>query len=118
MPKATRKSSEDTEELSPSAVTNPEEAKDHITDLEALMKNMKEKIEAGDTTNLLKQTLENMKTRLVATFPALETADVNIIFHAVKDKEFKVLLPRTEDTESLLEELLPSSEMPPALNVV
>ena len=59
-----------------------------------------------------------MKTRLVATFPALDTANVNIISHAVKDKEFKVLLPQTEDTENLLEELLPSSEIPPATNVV
>ena len=88
----------DTEEHGSSAVTNPEEAKDHIMDLEALMKNMKEKIEAGDMTDLLKQTLENMKTRLVATFSSLDTADVNIVTNAVKDKEFKVLLPRTEDT--------------------
>ena len=105
MPKATRKSSEETEEHSLSAITNPEEAKDHIMDLEALMKNIKEKIETGDTTNLLKQFLENMKTRLVATFPSLDSADVNIVSNAVKDKEFKVLLPHTEDTEVLLEEL-------------
>ena len=104
MPKATRKSSEETEEHSLLAVTNPQEAKDHIMDLEALMKNMKEKIEAGNTTDLLKQTLENMKTRLVSTFPSLDSADANIIFNAIKDKEFKVLLPRTEDTEVLLEE--------------
>ena len=82
------------------------------------MKNKKEKIEAGDTTDLLKQTLENMKTRLVATFSSLDTADVNIVSNAIKDKEFKVLLPRMEDTEVLLEELLPSSEMPSASNVV
>ena len=118
MPKATSKSSDDTDEYGSSAVTNPEEAKDHITDLEALMRNMKEKIEAGDMTDLLKQTLENMKTRLVATFSSLDTADINIIINAVKDKEFKVLLPHTEDTEDLLEELLPSSEMPSASNVV
>ena len=67
---------------------------------------------------LLKQTLENMKTRLVATFSSLDTADVNIVANAVKDKEFKVLLPHMEDTEVLLEELLPSSEMPSASNVV
>ena len=118
MPKATSKSSDDTDEYASSAVINPEEAKDHITDLEALMRNMKERIEAGDTTDLLKQTLENMKTRLVATFSSLDTADINIIVNAVKDKEFKVLSPRTEDTEALLEELLPSSDLPPASNVV
>ena len=118
MPKTTRKSSDDTEEHGSSAVTNPEEAKDHIMDLEALMKNMKEKIEVGDMTDLLKQTLENMKTRLVVTFSSLDTADVNIVTNAVKDKEFKVLLPCMEDTEVLLEELLPSSQMPSASNVV
>ena len=58
-----------------------------------------------------------MKTRLVATFPSLDTADINIIINAVKDKEFKVLLPQTEETEALLEELLPESEIPPAADV-
>ena len=118
MPKATRKSSDDTEEHGSSAVTNPQEAKDHIMDLEALMKNMKEKIEAGNTTDLLRQTLENIKTRLVSTFPSLDSTDVNIVFNAIKDKELKVLLPRMEDTEVLLEELLPSGEVPSASNVV
>ena len=117
MPKATRKSPNETEEYGFSPVTNPEEAKDHISDLEALIVNIKEKIESGDTRDLLKQTLENMKTRLVATFPSLDTADINIIINAVKDKEFKVLLPRTEETEALLEELLPESEIPPAADV-
>ena len=118
MPKATRKSSDDTEEHGSSAVTNPQEAKDHIMDLEALMKNMKEKIEAGNMTDLLKQTLENIKTRLVSTFPSLDSADANIVFNAIKDKELKVLLPHMEDTEVLLEELLPSGEVPSASNVV
>ena len=117
MPKATRKSSNETEEDGFSPVTNPEEAKDHISDLEALMVNIKGKIESGDTRDLLKETLENMRTRLVATFPSLDTADINIIINAVKDKEFKVLLPRTEETEALLEELLPENELPPAADV-
>ena len=68
--------------------------------------------------NLLRETLENMKTRLVATFPALDAANINIISQAIKDKEFKVLLPQTENTENLLEELLPSGKMPPASKVV
>ena len=86
MPKAKKKSSNDTEEYGFSPITNPEEAKDHISDLEALMVNIKGKIESGDTRDLLKRTLENMKTRLVATFPSLDTADINIIINAVKDK--------------------------------
>ena len=118
MPKATRKSSDETEEQSLSAVTNPQEARDHVMDLESLMNNMKEKIETGNMTDLLKQTIENMKIWLVSTFPSLESADVNIIANAIKDKEYKVLLPRTEDTEALLEELLPSSDLPSASSIV
>ena len=117
MPKATRKSPNEPEEEGFSPVTNPEEAKDHISDLEALMANIKWKIESGDTRNLLKETLENMRTRLVATFPSLKTADINIIIDAIKDKEFTVLLPRTEETEALLEELLPENEIPSATDV-
>ena len=55
MPKATSKSSSEPEEEGFSPVTNPEEARDHISDLEALMTNMKLKIESGDTKNLLKE---------------------------------------------------------------
>ena len=117
MPKATRKSSNEPEEEGFSPVTNPEEAKDHISDLEALMANIKVKIESGDTRNLLKETLENMRTRLVATFPSLKTADINIIIDVIKDKEFTVLLPRTEETEALLDELLPENEIPSATDV-
>ena len=118
MPKAPRKSSEEAEEFGLSGVINPEEAKDHTRDLEALMMNIKERVKVGDTENLLRETLENMKTRLAATFPALDATDINSVFQAIKDKEFKVLLPRTEEVENLLEELLPSNEMPPALEVV
>ena len=112
------KLSEEAEEFGTSVVTNPEEARDHIRDLEALMTNIKEKVEVGDTKNLLRETLENRKTRLAATFPALDATNVNIISQAIKDKEFKILLPRMENMENLLEELLPSGEMPPASKVV
>ena len=62
MPKAQRKSPEVAEESGLSAVINPEEAKDHVKDLEALMLNIKERVKAGDTGNLLNETLKNMKT--------------------------------------------------------
>ena len=94
MPKASHKShSGEVKETGLMGVLNPEEAKDHTTDLEALMVNIEERVKVGDTENLLRETLENMKTRLAATFPALDAHDINIIFPAIKDKEFKVLLP-------------------------
>ena len=58
-----------------------------------------------------------MRARLVSTFPSLKTADINIIIDAIKDKEFTVLLPRTEETEALLDELLPENDIPSATDV-
>ena len=118
MPKVTRKSSDDTEEHGSSAVTNPQEAQDHVMDLEVLMENMKEKIATGTMTDVLKQTLKNIKTRLVSTFLSLDNADVDMVFNAIRDKELKVLLPRMEDTEGLLEELLPGDEVTPGPSVL
>ena len=118
MPKAQRKSPEEAGEFGLSAVINPEEAKDHVKDLEALMLNIKERVKTGDTGNLLNETLKNMKTRLVATIPSMEAADVDIVLQAIKDKDFHVLSPRTEPGKKLLEELLPSDEIPSASAVV
>ena len=98
MPKATRKSSDDTEEHGSSAVTNPQEAKDHIMDLEALMKNMKEKIEAGNMTDLLKQTLENIKLgwylhfhHLIVPTPTLSSMPLKI-----KNLKYYYLVRKTQ----------------------
>ena len=86
MPKAQRKTSEEAEKVGLSAVINPDEAREHVKDLEALMSNIEERVKAGNTVNLLKETLNNMKTRLAATIPSMETTDVDIILQAIKDK--------------------------------
>ena len=62
MLKAQRKSSEEAEEFGLSVVINPEEAKEHVKDLEALMLNIEERVKTGNTGNLLNETLKNMKT--------------------------------------------------------
>ena len=62
MPKAQRKTSEEAEEIGLSAVINPDEAREHIKDLEALMSNIEERVKAGNAVNLLNETLNNMKT--------------------------------------------------------
>ena len=118
MPKATRKTPDNTEEQGSSGVINPQEAQDHVMDLEALMTNMKEKLATGTMTDVLKQTLKNIKTRLASTFPSLDNADVDMVFNAIRDKELKVLLPRTEDTEGMLEEMLPGDKVAPASSVL
>ena len=118
MPKAQRKTSEEAEEIGPSAVINPDEAREHVKDLEALMSNVEEMVKTGNTVNLLKETLNNMKTQLTPTIPTMETAEVDIILQAIKDKNFHILSPRTETGEKLLEELLPSDDIPSASGVI
>ena len=118
MPKAQRKTSEEAEEIGLSAVINPDEAREHVKDLEALMSNIEERVKAGNTVNLLNETLNNMKTRLAATIPSMETADVNIILQAIKDNNFHVLSPRMETDEKLLDELLPSDDIPSTSGVI
>ena len=118
MPKAQRKTTEEAEEIGLSAVINPDEAREHVKDLEALMSNIEERVKAGNTVNLLNETLNNMKTRLVATIPSMETADIDIVLQAIKDKNFHVLSPRTETGEKLLDELLPSDYIPSASGVI
>ena len=48
----------------------------------------------------------------------MEATDVNIMLQAIEDKDFHVLYPRMEPGEKLLEELLPSDEIPSASGVV
>ena len=67
-----------------------------MIDLEALMLNIEERVKAGNMVNLLKETLNNMKTHLAATISSMEAADIDIMLQLVKDKNFNVLSPRTE----------------------
>ena len=41
-----------------------------------------------------------------------------MVFNAIRDKELKVLLPRMEDTEGMLEEMLPGDKVAPASSVL
>ena len=67
---------------------------------------------------MLNETLKNIKTRLATTIPSMEAADLDTVSQAIKDKDFNVLFPRTEEGEQLLEELLPNVEIPGALGIV
>ena len=61
MLKAARKSLGEVEETGLLGVINPEESEDHANDLEASMANIEERVKAGDTRNLLNETLKNIK---------------------------------------------------------
>ena len=48
----------------------------------------------------------------------METTDIDIMWQAIKDKDSHVLSPRTEPAKKLVEELLPSDDIPSASGVV
>ena len=57
------------------------------------MANIEERVKPGDTRNLLNETLRNIKTRLATMIPSMEAADIDTVFQAIRDKDFKVLSP-------------------------
>ena len=72
----------------------------------------------GDTRGLLDKTLGDIKTTLAAAILAMETTDINTMAKSIKDRYFKVLAPRSDEVDQLLEEILPSSKVPGAPSVI
>ena len=82
------------------------------------MANIEERVQAGDTRDLLDETLRDVKARLATTTLAMEAANINTVAQSIRDKDFKVLTPRSDEVERLLEEILPSDEIPGAPGVI
>ena len=119
MPKATHKTvSTGESDNDPGSVVNPKQAEDHTNDLESIMASIEEWVQAGDTKGLLDETLRNIKARLATTTPAMEAADIETVAQSIRDKDFKVLTPRSDEVERLLEEILPSEEIPGVIQSV
>ena len=96
----------------PGGVVNPREAEDHANNLELIMASIEEWVKAGNTRGLLDETLRGIKARLATMTPAMEAAHIDTVTQSIRDKDFKVLSPRSDEVEKLLEEILPGDEMP------
>ena len=119
MPKVTHKTGSMGEiDIDTGGVVNPKEAEDHANELELIMANIEEWVEPGDTRGLLDKTLRDIKARLATTTLAMETANINTVTQSIRDNDFKVLTPRSDEVEKLLEEILPSDEIPGAPGVI
>ena len=117
MPKAKFKStSSDEEELH--GFINPTEAKAHVNALEDQMAKIRRKVEEKETTNLLDEILEAFKQILSDLIPAMQLADTRTISKAIRDKFFHMLLPRSDEVEETLQEILPDEELPGAPEVI
>ena len=116
MPKAHSKStSSDNED--PHGYINLAEAKVHIDALEKLMTMIEDKVEKQNMTDLLETVLLDMKEILANLTPTMQLADTSTVSRAIRDKNFNVLLPRSDTLDQTLEEMLPSEELPEAPEV-
>ena len=117
MPKAKFKStSSDEEELH--GFINPTEAKAHVNALEDQMAKIRRKVEEKETTDLLEEILEAFKQILSDLTPAMQLADTRTISKAIHDKYLHTLLPRSDEVEETLQEILPDEELPGASEVI
>ena len=67
---------------------------------------------------MLDETLRGIKARLATTTPAMEAAHIDTVTQSIRDKDFKVLSPRSDEVEKLLEEILPGDEIPGTPGVI
>ena len=75
-------------------------------------------VDSGDTKDLTEMVIGNIKMTLVNTIPTMQLADLSTVIKAVKDKSFKVLLPRSDEVDQMLEEILPTDDVPRAPDVI
>ena len=71
-----------------------------------------------NTNDLMETVIGNIKTMLANTIPTMPLADVSMVAKAIKDRSFKVLLPRSNEVDQMLEEILPTDEIPRALGII
>ena len=75
-------------------------------------------MDANDTKNITETAIERMKTTLANTLTMMEDTNMETVVKAMKDQSFKVLLPRSDETEQILEEIIPEEEVPPTGRII
>ena len=119
MPKAKQKSvSMEEEGDDPHGVVNPLEAKAHANSLDQMMTLIQEWVKEGDTIDLVERAMTDMKTTLSNTILTMQLADISTVTGAIKDKRFKVLLPKSDELDQVLAEIFPTEEVPSTPGVI
>ena len=119
MPKATQKSVAMEEEGDdPHGVVNPLEAKAHANSIDQVMTLIQEHFKEGDTADLLERAMSDMKTTLANTVLTMQLANISTVTRAIQDKCFNILLPRSDELDQVLEEILPTEEVPSTPGVI
>ena len=79
---------------------------------------IQEQVKEGDTVDLLERAMSNMKTTLANTIPTMQLANISMVTRALQDKCFNILLPRPDELDQVLEEILPNEEVPSTPDVI
>ena len=94
------------------------EARGHADALDRLMSTIEKQVEKKDTADLLERAISNVKEALSNLTPSMQLADQSTVMRAVRDKCFNVLLPRSDELDQLLEEIIPNVDIPNAPDVI
>ena len=109
MPKAKEKMiiPDEEEEVVPHGVINTEEAKIHALTLKRTLDEMEDGIKAGAVENIMKMTIDKIKSALVKIVPSMEEAKETSVLKAIRDMSCTVLMPQDSDQEEKLEAVMP-----------
>ena len=132
MPKATQKTSsteaeaeevieiEDEEGLDtePHQALNPIEARHHIQRLNEAILNMEARIKDGEVKDVLKDTIQEIKEAIWIVMPSMKEADTLDIIRSIKDPTCLTIHPQSEEVKGLLEEIIPSDDIPSGSSVI
>ena len=131
MPKATQKTipaeeepndtikidDDEGQEVETHKALNPIEARHHVQCLTEAMLNMEARIQGGEIKDVLKEAIEEIKNAISVVMPQMKDAEVLDVLRATKDPTCLAISLQTKEIEALLEEVIPSEEIPSSESV-
>ena len=132
MPKATQKTilaeaepediieigDDEGQEVETHKALNPIEARHHVQCLNEAMLNIEARIQGGEIKDILKDTIQEIKDTISIVMPHMKDAVVLDVLRSIKDPTCLAICPQSEEIEGLLEEIIPSKEIPSGDSII
>ena len=99
-------------------IINIEEARLHTQALDWAIEVMVSKIEAGQVAEAIVDTINMFKDAVMKVMPGIADANKTRVLNMLKDPGCMAIHPYAEETERLLEELMPIEEIPSNENMI
>ena len=91
---------------------NPIEVRHHIQRLNEIMLNMEARIQGGEIKDVLKDAIQEINDAIRVVMPLMKDAAILDVLRPIKDPTSLAICPQSEEIEGLLEEIIPSEEIP------